>query len=55
MGFKAFMMGVGIYGGIVAAMFALWGTATAVIIGVTAVFLGAERRSKNSTSRVGEH
>jgi hypothetical protein len=50
MGFKALMMDVGVYGGIVAAMLALWGAANAVIIGVTAIFLRAERPSNNSTS-----
>ena len=41
---KALLIDVGVYGGIAAAMIALWGAVDAMIIGLAAVFLRAARR-----------
>jgi len=35
---EALLMGVGVYGGIAAAMLAVWGAAMTAIVGVTAIF-----------------
>jgi hypothetical protein len=45
---KALMIGVGVYGGIAAAMVVLWGAVDVAIISVAAILFGASRRSGNS-------
>jgi hypothetical protein len=45
---EAFLMGVGIYGGLAAAVIALWGAATAAIIGIAAIFLGRWKTTERS-------
>ncbi len=41
---EAFLMGVGIYGGIAATMVAIWGSVVAVINGATAAFPWRDRQ-----------
>jgi hypothetical protein len=45
---EAFLLGVGIYGGLAAAVIALWGVAMAVIIGITAIFAERWKTTKHS-------
>ncbi len=45
---EAFLMGVGIYGGLAAAVIGLWAAAMAVIVGFTAIFARRWKTTEHS-------